>query len=192
MLFVSVNMRRMTHHQHGVCVVFICLGVLCHLALCIENNDSRLVHLPKEEFIKVMSEIVSGGDKNTTTVAEPSSSEDGEFYDPVDPSGLMSQPSTQRSTKSSYRTVNEETPRTTATREAQNNPGNGLSMGENNPALGKRAKRARSDSLYFLQRSMEQREKQYREGQNLTARTDDSEYDRAENNGDGSGFMQYS
>lgn len=168
----------MTHHQHTACVVFVGLGVVCHFALSVENQDSRLVHLPREEFVKVMSEIVSGGQANASSVVEQPSSDDAEFFDPMDPAGLMSQPSTQRSTKSSYRTaVTEESPRTTATRHAQQGTGMGLSMGENNPpAAGKRTKRVKSDSLYFLQRSMEQREQQYRDGQVHTARTDDTDY----------------
>eukprot|EP00428_Durinskia_dybowskii_P071761 CAMPEP_0170402874 /NCGR_PEP_ID=MMETSP0117_2-20130122/25793_1 /TAXON_ID=400756 /ORGANISM="Durinskia baltica, Strain CSIRO CS-38" /LENGTH=192 /DNA_ID=CAMNT_0010659777 /DNA_START=568 /DNA_END=1143 /DNA_ORIENTATION=- len=178
----------MTHHQHGVCVVVILLGVICNFALNVENNDSRLFHLPKDEFVKVLSEIISGGEDqnaNTSSVVE-GTSEEGEFYDPMDPAGILSQQSTQRSSKSSYRTV-DDTPRAAATRQAQakSNGVNGLSMGENNPGSARgrssgggagQAKRVKSDSLYFLQRSMEQREKAYREGLDLTARTDDSEY----------------
>lgn len=177
----------MTKHQHGVCVVFVLLGLLCNFALNVENNDSRLLHLPKEEFIRVMSDIIGGGDKNTPSTVEQSS-EDGEFYDPMDPTGgTLSQQQSQRSSRSSYRTVMEESPRTAATKQAQT--GSGLSMSDTNAALGsaQRSKRVKSDSLYFLQRSMEQREKVYREGQNLTARTDDTEssYERA----DGGGFL---
>lgn len=33
---------------------------IANLGLAMENNDSRLLHVPKKEFIRVMSEIVSG------------------------------------------------------------------------------------------------------------------------------------
>jgi hypothetical protein len=176
-----------------VCIFFICIAILCNVALNIENNDSRLLHLPREEFVKVLSSIISGGDKNTPSTVEPGSSEDGEFYDPMDPAGLGSQQSTFRSSKSSYRTaVTDESPRTAATREAQARPTNGLSMGENNPS-GARKRRVKSDSLYFLQRSMEQREKMYREGQNLTARTDDTDWGGTEDGQqEDAGFMEFS
>ena len=188
----------MSHHQHGVCVVFILLGVICNFALCVENNDSRLLHLPKEEFVSVLSGIISGGDKNTASVVETASSEDGEFYDPMDPTGMSQHPtqrtqSTNRSSKSSYRTVNEETPRTTATREAQTRPTNGLSMGDigKTSSGAQRGRRVKSDSLYFLQRSMESREKAHREGLGLTARTDDSDYLERTRDSE-AGIMQYS
>lgn len=50
----------MTKHDHGICVVFIIVCGVANAALAMENNDSRLLHVPKKEFIRVMSEIVSG------------------------------------------------------------------------------------------------------------------------------------
>lgn len=169
----------MSHHEHGVCVVFILLGLVCNFSLNVENNESRLVHLPREEFVKVMSDIISGGDKNTPSVVEESN-DDEEFYDPMDPAGASwyqnSQRSTARSgtarsgsTKSSPKTVVEESPRTMATKQAQN-AASGASMSETlampNASSGAapRGRRVKSDSLYFLQRSMEAREQAYRSG----------------------------
>lgn len=182
----------MTHHQHTVCVVIVVLGVLCNFALNVENNESRLVHLPREEFVKVMSDILSGGDKNTPSVVEGSNEdEDDEFYDSMDPAGASWYQNSQRggstgrssarsgrssaSNKSSTRTAMEETPRTTATKQAQHMRGGstGVSISETlaGPSAGTggtngvpRARRVKSDSLYFLQRSMEARESAYRSG----------------------------
>ena len=52
----------MSAHDHGVCVVFVLVCGLANVALSMENNDSRLVSVPKQEFVRVMSEIASGSE----------------------------------------------------------------------------------------------------------------------------------
>jgi hypothetical protein len=53
----------MSDFDHGVCVVFVLVCGLANLGLAMENNDSRLMSVPKEEFVRVMTEIVSSGER---------------------------------------------------------------------------------------------------------------------------------
>jgi len=54
-------------HQWWLVGVVVMVGLI-HLALCVENNDSRLAHVSKKEFTRVMVDIMNG----TTTAAEDS------------------------------------------------------------------------------------------------------------------------
>ena len=166
----------MTHHQHGVCVAVIIFGVLCNFALSLENNESRLMQIPRDEFIRVMSDIISGGDKNASSSVEVSTTDDEGFYDPMDPNGENGYLPSYRSesTMPSPKFV-DETPRTTATKQAQTRASAPLGSYPNSNGTGmiKRNRRVKSDSLYFLQRSMETRENAQRMGQ--TYRSDEGD-----------------
>lgn len=49
------------HHRHHVCcVIAVAACALCHFALCVENNDSLVMGVPKREFVRVISDIMSG------------------------------------------------------------------------------------------------------------------------------------
>jgi len=168
----------MSHHQHGVCVMVIVLGVLCNFALNLENNESRLVQIPREEFIRVMSNIISGGDNTMSSTVDVSTTDEEGFYDPMDPSGEGNFLPTFRSASTNRSSVIGETPRTAATKQAQQaraSAASGVYYGNNGQAnVIKRNRRVKSDSLYFLQRSMESRESAYRSGQS-TYRTDEGD-----------------
>lgn len=47
------------HHQHHICCVIGTVGVfLCHFFLNVENNDSRILCIPRSEYIQVISSII--------------------------------------------------------------------------------------------------------------------------------------
>lgn len=165
----------MSFHQHGVCVMVIVLGVLCNFALNLENNESRLMQIPREEFVRVMSDIISGGDKNASSSVDVSTTDDEAFYDPMDPTGENGYLQSHRTSSTNRSSVIGETPRTTATKQAQTraSPAAGAFANINNTGVLRRNRRVKSDSLYFLQRSMETRESAYRSGQTYRSEEND-------------------
>lgn len=92
----------MTKFEHGASVAFVLVGVVCHFAISMENNDSRLLGVKKAEFKRVMREILHG--TNDTTGDTKSADQE---YD--EDSSIMRIPSS---------------PRTLATQEAQAKGGN--------------------------------------------------------------------
>eukprot|EP01034_Spumella_vulgaris_P024025 gene24025-30321_t len=151
----KMNFHKMTHHEHGVCVGLVTLGVLCNFALCMENNDSRLVGIPKQEFIRVMSDIISG-----PSPAAAGSQQGGGGGAPGKDMLLERSRGDGTGEEEEYQQVGGgagnsvevmESPRTTATKQAQ----------ASSAMLYRRKQKQqniKSDSLYFLQRGMEARE----------------------------------
>mmetsp|Transcript_28951 Transcript_28951/g.48611 ORF Transcript_28951/g.48611 Transcript_28951/m.48611 type:complete len:339 (+) Transcript_28951:377-1393(+) len=205
-------------HQHGTCVMVVLAAILCNFALSVEDNESRLFSVSKEEFLRVMSDLLSGtsssskGDGDQQQEQEGSSlvevldadalaamsaaaADEGEFFDPTGQiPGSQRQLASYRSKTSSSggrssttgRSSSEgaadtaagtatsssssssssrmgESPRTLATKQAQINR---LAAASNSDRLGSR--KVRSDSLYFLQKSIEARENSYRLGTGIT------------------------
>lgn len=47
------------HDRHHICCVIAIIGVfLCHFFLNVENNDSRILSIPRSEYIQVISSII--------------------------------------------------------------------------------------------------------------------------------------
>lgn len=61
-----MKIEKMVRLHQWWLVGMVCMIGLIHLALCIENNDSRLAHVPKQEFQRVLTDIMNG----TTTTPE--------------------------------------------------------------------------------------------------------------------------
>jgi len=49
----------MKHGNHICCVIAVVASLLCNFALNVENNDSRVIGVPKSEFIRVISGIIN-------------------------------------------------------------------------------------------------------------------------------------
>lgn len=49
----------MRDFEHYSCMIFVLLGVFANVALNMENNDSRLLHIPKKEFLRVICDILA-------------------------------------------------------------------------------------------------------------------------------------
>ncbi len=123
-----------------------------------ENNDSRLVHIPKQDFVRVMRAIVSGGGEGRSAadilLERARGQEEDEFetheFEP-------SKRDRRRQLAKPGKDMSAESPRTAATLLAQT---------DSAPSLTSRKKRGaavKSDSLYFLQKSMMEREALLRE-----------------------------
>lgn len=121
-----------------------------------ENNDSRILRIPKEEFIKVMSEIVYGSPENDNGVTKEEATENDEVDDASEDRVLFyssrTGPSTSRSSGSRY--IVDDSPRTKITKSAQ--------AAANEKKTRKMEGYVKSDSLYFLQRSIQAREKEWK------------------------------
>lgn len=196
----------MSKHDHGVCVVFMLVCGIANLAISMENNDSRLLHIPKKEFVRVMSEIVSGtgnvdGGENENEGEESESADI--IYTLNERQQLEEEPASVSFTQfgasrfsGKRKSLVPDSPRTLATKQAQlfqesssgksspqtsqldrnkpserittltarsftNRSGNVLTQRVvSQTTITSRIQKGRikSDSLYFLQKSMEERE----------------------------------
>lgn len=158
----------MSRHEHGVCVGAVALAFLCNVGLAMENNDSRLVRVPRSEFVRVMGDIVSGGAAATAAAATASEggsrgsvggaareillerSRGAAVFGDNDEDEEEGYYPLQGGAPSSAAGEVQESPRSTATRHAQQASAKLQSR--------RRAKHVKSDSLYFLQRGIEERE----------------------------------
>lgn len=162
-----------------------------------ENNDSRLLHVPKAEFVKVMREIVfgnSGADVAVNNEGEEGEEDENVFVINADEyseaEGEPKKPS--QLSRFSFFGGNKrggalDSPRSKATRAAQGDQkevkiagekkverittltSRSIMTGRNGPADLTQRKtatikkgRVKSDSLYFLQKSLEERESNFK------------------------------
>jgi hypothetical protein len=136
----------MNGHEHNVwaAVAFGCLAV--NWALAFEANESRLVYIPKKEFIKVMAGILNGGTTEGGDAGDAGEGE-GEDEDLVIQDARAPQPLPP-------------TPRAAANRRAKQELGTRLRSYTD-------GKRVTHDSFYFLQKNLEARAAAAREGSGL-------------------------
>lgn len=148
----------MSHHDHGFCVGAVLILVLSGLGLNMENNQSHFLYIPKQEFIRVMVDILSGGgkgvsenDKNEEEYDENEQYDDNVLYDSslINTKRSVSSNSTATSSNTSRTTV-KESPRSAAMKQAQSISGNSL--------ISRKKHYVKSDSLFYLQKALEDRE----------------------------------
>lgn len=155
-----LELHKLTKEVHGVGLGFLSFLLIGNVALAVENNESRLLSIPKQEFIRVISGIISNSN-------ETSKKEYG--TDQIDPSEDY-RTSTDR-LKSDTRKVERfralaQSPRTTATKKQQVSSARSSNYNNNDNDDDDEdlfdGKNVKKDSFYFLQRSMEVREDKYR------------------------------
>ena len=67
-----IFIKRWDDFPHGTCVGFCFVCLITNFALNMENNDSRLVWVPKKEFVNVISGIInSSSESNGENVSDP-------------------------------------------------------------------------------------------------------------------------
>lgn len=59
----------MRDFEHYSCLVFVLLGAFANLAMNLENNDSRILYIPKQEFMRVICGILSSGGSGDAVLA---------------------------------------------------------------------------------------------------------------------------
>lgn len=167
----------MRDFEHFSCMGFVGVALVAHVALACENNDSRLLHIPKREFIQVMSGILSGGDKagdqqlassaGDMDAGDVDDDEDGDFFD-EDGAAVGGRYDTRNRGPQPRRGkegVVLPSPRSQLTQQAQQRSQQSHSNRDSH-SNGLRPRRyVKSDSLYFLQRAMEERELRQKKAQ---------------------------
>lgn len=108
--------------------------------LAMENNDSRLLHIPKKEFTRVIVEILDGSSASkSNTLTDNDQMMSSQQDDDDDNEDSFNSPASPQRPKNS--------PRTLAMQEAQQSS-----------STSRRRRYIKSDSLYFLQKNLEDRE----------------------------------
>jgi hypothetical protein len=138
-------------HQWWLVGMAVMAGLI-HLALCVENNDSRLAHVPKAEFTRVVVDIMNG----TTTPAD------------ANVSTVRNSDGTLRRVRRPQRADNTGvlpdggavvTPRSAMIREAAQQ------LQQRQPGSSKYYDRVRRDSFYHMQRGMMMRDARRKGGE---------------------------
>lgn len=62
----NMNFHNMSSHHHGVCVGVVVVFVVINFTLAMESNESRLLYMPKSEFIRVLRTIIDDSNSSTT------------------------------------------------------------------------------------------------------------------------------
>ena len=144
--------HRLNAHQQWTCLVIVCVVVAINFGLAMENNDSRLVYVPRKEFLRVLVDIVNGGSSEPGARREDEPGDDVDGADDNDAAFQDARP--PLSSSSQQRPL--QSPRAAALQRAKlSGPSN---RGYNG---GKHPKR---DSFFFLQRSLEERERKISTG----------------------------
>jgi hypothetical protein len=142
----KMDFEHMPSHNHGVYVALGVAAVVCYFSMAIESNDSRLMYIPKQEFIRVLRGIAFPEDQQQQAEQQQSRQWHHE-----------AQEGSPRSPKSPMQRIN--TPRSLAIKQAIAN----ASRLSANARMRGNTKAANKDSFYFLQRTLEKREEEKNE-----------------------------
>lgn len=153
-----MRFEKMNKQSHHTVIVLSLILIAINVAITMENNDSRLLYVPKKEFARVMNGIINGGSKDAVTEAiREMQMEYDEPFDAANPTSIR---------------LISQSPRTLAMEELQDLRGNNNTsiaggLGAMGRATSRRLKRGvggfvKSDSLFFLQKQMMHREERER------------------------------
>jgi len=142
-----INVDQLRHSMHGFWGVLAATAVMCNFALAMENNDSRLLGVPKKDFVDVLQNIMNGGsERDDERVEDPdagTTSSEGDLGVSYGGGGDRDRPPTPRGARPV------DTPRAAAARRAARlraDEGVKRTMGV-----------TRRDSFYFLQKTLMRR-----------------------------------
>ena len=138
-----MKFHEMNRHQHYTCITLAFVLVAINFGLAIEGNESRLVYIPKKEFLRVLVDIVNGGGDRGERVEDESIDADAAFEDTRAPPSLSNTLLSPRAAELLRTKLNQARARFTS---------------------GKQPKR---DSFYFLQRSLEERDRKLTTGSTI-------------------------
>lgn len=133
----------MSHDDHYGCVAFVLGCILCNFALSMESNDSRLLGIPKSEFIRVIRNIMTSSSEAARR---------GEAVGEANSNGYNDQTDNNLGALAVERQkFLNATPRSAAVI---------LAMEKENELRMRRGAEIKRDSFYFLQQTLEKREKE--------------------------------
>lgn len=155
-----LNTFRISHHAHGTCVAVVVVGVLCSFALAMEDNTSRLLYIPKSEFIQVIRGILFPDNEEAEVVGE-----DGENIvssSKIRNKNVINTPRSEAIRKAVRASSN------AASHGLSDVSGGGKTAASSSSALRQRGGKSSGlqqpqvnhDSFYFLQRTLEKRQRQ--------------------------------
>lgn len=61
----SMSLHKLSHGHHWYCVAIVTVPIMVNFALNMENNDSRIMYIPKKEFVTVLGNIINGTAKSS-------------------------------------------------------------------------------------------------------------------------------
>lgn len=153
----------MRSHGHQVCIGLIIAATISYVALAMENNDSRLLYIPKQEFLTVISGII---------ITSNNALKRNDNLESINIDGNFSNISNNRS-KSNRRNLVDSTrsavlspsPRTLVARRSvgRRNIDGTMVYNKNENSIRGGVVQVKRDSFYFLQKSLEQREEYNRQ-----------------------------
>ena len=145
----------MDEQSHWCCFALIFVSMLCNVALSMEDNSSRILYVPRSEFIRVIQGILRTTENSTTD----------DTMDSKSLSDVQMGLASNAFGYSSGATNKISTPRSAAVRIALAQRNEKIyGKGSNN---GLRS--VKRDSFYFLQRSLERRDSEIKEYMQATS-----------------------
>lgn len=143
-----MSFHNMHWYHHNICLTVIGLTVAAAFAMAVENNDSRLAYIPKEEFMRVLVGIINSSSERPTDLR-------AEFQPDSDDPTTAQEEAFMDARMGNINGTTTMTPRAAAARRAK------LSAPLHS---GRRQKR---DSFHFMQKQLEDRERKLRSGTSL-------------------------
>lgn len=143
-LCYRIQFHSMYWVDHLWCTFIAVMCFLVHFGLTAENNDSRLLYIPKKEFVRVIGGII-----NNTSTQDQSEATTGGASRRGGPDG----DNLRSSQDGSIRVT--ETPRSTAVRKLMEIAAEKLRKGD-------AEREVKHDSFYYLQQTLERREEEVR------------------------------
>ena len=61
-----MEFHNMSHFVHGKCVAVVVILIVINFASAMESNDSRIAYIPKEEFVRVLRNIIYSSEKSVS------------------------------------------------------------------------------------------------------------------------------
>lgn len=154
----QIGFHRMNEVDHYGCVGFVFCAIICNFGLSMESNDSRLISIPKKEFVNVLRNIMT---QNNNSQGQ------GQGANGNAPLGMGEERdnnSLDAMAVQRQKSINA-TPRSLAAIRAlemeKENNANGLSRRGGGGGASVRA--IRKDSFHFLQMTLEKRERETKE-----------------------------
>lgn len=159
----GMDLHKMDQHHHYTCLIIIGAIFAGFMALAVENNDSRLVYIPKKDFIEIIAGIIN---MSSDAVKRREGNTENIDLDGNFTGKLSSNRSRNAGTEDRSRsTAIAPSPRSVAARRSRmrgrnDNNNRTMNYGVDNDTYNEpfRSKRETRDSFYFLQKSMEERE----------------------------------
>jgi len=154
----SMGLHTMADMRHHNCAILVGSFFVFYMAMAIESNDCRLLHIPKKEFLAVIVGIIDSSNEEVKRAAGTADSVDldGNF------TGSISSRGGQEVRPPGGTKRRSTTTGSSSSRSKGKGSGDRRAGDEDYLEAKARRRRDKRDSFYFLQKSMEERQEYYR------------------------------